>query len=95
MADELRTQGWRFSADPRRGPVTGVIRKDPRTKALSLWTTDRRRMITRLFVKSNYTTPRHTPGTEMTAYTAFMNGYEWSGRASGLILTLRRRKKRE
>lgn len=81
---------WRLPADARRGaPVRGVLVK--RANALFLVTSDhRRKVIGRVYEVGAYTTPRHTPGTRMKSYRAFLHGLPYLGRSAGRMLTLRR-----
>lgn len=52
-------------------------------------TSDHRRKIAELTIIQRYTSPRHEPGTEMVMYRAVIDGVEFVGRSSGLVLVLR------
>ncbi len=81
----------RFSANSRHDVITGLVAHEPRARSYSLVTSDRRHeFICKLTVVSSYTTPRHTKGTRMVAYRAFIGGAEFYGRSSGALLVLRR-----
>jgi len=54
-------------------------------------TSDRRRLITPLEIVRRYTSPRHESGTEMVMYRGFIDGVEFVGRSSGLVLVMRPR----
>jgi hypothetical protein len=72
----------------RYGALTGHVFHDDRGHVF-LMTSDHRKKIADLTIVSRYTSPRHEPGTEMIMYRAFIDGVEFVGRASGLVLTLR------
>ena len=78
----------RLPADARTGVITGYIVRDG--KKLYLMTSDRRRVLARLQVVRRYKTPRHDASVTMVLYRAEVDGETWVGRASGLVLTLRR-----
>lgn len=88
-------RGPRLPADPRPkaliryGAVTGHVFYDPANRDTFLLTSDHRRKIANLTIVGRYTSPRHEPGTEMVMYRALIDGVEFVGRASGLVLTLR------
>lgn len=85
----------RLPADPRPkallhyGAVTGHVFHEPSTGSTFLLTSDHRRKVADLMIVGRYVSPRHEPGTEMVMYRAFIEGVEFVGRASGLVLTLR------
>jgi hypothetical protein len=88
-------RGPRLPADPRPkalvrfGAVTGHVFHDPSSGDVMLMTSDHRRKVADLFVVTRYVSPRHEPGTEMVMYRAVIDGVDFVGRSSGLVLTLR------
>ena len=93
----VKSSRVRLPADPRPkalvryGAVTGHVFHDPSTRQVVLTTSDRRHIITPLEIVSRYTSPRHEAGTEMVMYRGFIDGVEFVGRSSGLVLVLRPR----
>jgi hypothetical protein len=79
----------RVKALVRYGAVAGHVFYDPSTEAVFLMTSDHRRKIADLAIVGRYVSPRHEPGTEMVMYRALIDGVEFVGRASGLVLVLR------
>lgn len=88
-------RGRRLPADPRPkalvryGAVAGHVFHDPSSGKVFLLTSDHRRKVADLRIVGRYTSPRHEPGTEMVMYRALIDGVEFVGRASGLVLVLR------
>ena len=87
----------RFPADPRTsgltkwGSIAGLIFRDRKARKLYFLTSDRRKVIAQLQAGARYVSPRHTEGTKMVLYRAFIDGVEFVGRSSGLVLVLRPR----
>jgi len=86
----------RLPADPRPkalakqgGAVTGHVFHDPETGEVMLMTSDHRKEIAKLAIVRRYQSPRHEQGTEMVMYRAVIDGVDFVGRSSGLVLVLR------